>query len=157
MQGTLCSLVVAAVMCLVGCGGSSPVTSPSSSPSPSAAPSVAAADLVAVAKLTFPYDAQYKYYVVCGVNGDTSRCPYTDRLKARLAAIKGTLCRCQNPAQSLDVTGSPTATGGVAHVVSGSEKFDLIIVRVSSSLLVDDEVCSGGAPSTSIYVSADPC
>jgi len=70
-------------MCLLlaACGGSASENSPSPTPSQT----VAAADLVAVAKLTFPLFSQFGYYAVCGMSGDTSRCPYTPRLKARLA------------------------------------------------------------------------
>lgn len=154
-------LILPAVMAgilMAACGGDHPLTEgPSASPSPSVAP----AELVAVAKVTFPFVAQYNYYAVCGVTGDPSQCPYTDRLKARLAAAKLTLCRCQNPAASLDVTATPTQTGGVAHVVLGYGfqplKMDLVMVNTGGNLLVDDELCTGGGASTSIYVSSGPC
>jgi len=119
---------IATGILLAACGETSTTSSPSPSPPP-----VVAQDLVAVAKVTFPYIAQYNYYAVCGLTGDPSQCPYTERLKARLAAAKLTLCRCQNPASSLDVTASPTQTGGIAHVVLGygssPVKLDLVIVR----------------------------
>src|SRR5207245_9155741 len=53
-----------------------------SSLSPTTSRSVAPADLVAVAKRTFPLIPQFGYYAVCGSDGNTSRCPYTARLKA---------------------------------------------------------------------------
>jgi hypothetical protein len=34
---------------------------------------------------------------------------------------------------------------------------DLVIVQTAGKLLVDDEICTGGGPSTSIYVTAAPC
>jgi hypothetical protein len=142
---------------LAACGGPTASASPSASPSPSVAP----ADLVAVAKATFPYVAQYNYYAVCGVTGDTSQCPFTDRLKTRLAAARITLCPCQNPASSLDVTATPTQTGGIAHLVLGYGsapiKLDLVIVNAGGKLLVDDELCTGGGASTSIYVRTGGC
>jgi hypothetical protein len=145
-----------AAIVLAACGATVTTTSQSGSPSPSVAQ-----DLVAVAKVTFPYVAQYKYYAVCGLTGDMSQCPYTERLKARLAAAKITLCPCQNPASSLDVTATPTQTGGIAHVVLGYGaapiKLDLVIVRSGGLLLVDDELCTGAAGSTSIYVRSGPC
>ncbi len=147
---------IAAGILLAACGGTSTTASPSASPPPNVAQ-----DLVAVARVTFPYVAQYKYYAVCGLTGDTSQCPYTERLKSRLAAAKVTLCPCQNPASSLDVTATPTQTGGIAHVVLGYGaapiKLDLVIVRSGGQLLVDDELCTGAAGSTSIYVRSGPC
>jgi hypothetical protein len=115
---------------------------------------------VAVAKAIFPYFPQYSYYSVCGANNDLSQCPVTDRLKTRLMQANLTLCRCQNPALSFDATAAPTQTGGVAHVILGDQlpvKMDLLIVQTAGKLLVDDEICTGGAPSTSIYVTAAPC
>jgi len=142
---------------LVACGGTAPTASPSASQSGS----TSAEALVAVAKVTFPYLAQYKYYAACGLTGDTSQCPFTERLKARLAAAKITLCACQNPASSLDVTASPTQMGGIAHVVLGYGaapiKLDLVIVRSGGQFLVDDELCTGAGASTSIYLRNGPC
>jgi hypothetical protein len=133
---------------------------PSPSPNPSAPAGPAAADLVAVAKVIFPYFPQYNYYSVCGANGDLSQCPVTDRLKTRLTQSKLTLCRCNNPSLSLGVTASLTQTGGTAHVILGDQlpvKMDLVIVQTAGKLLVDDEICTGGGPSTSIYVTDAPC
>jgi hypothetical protein len=115
---------------------------------------------VAVAKAIFPYFPQYSYYSVCGANNDLSQCPVTDRLKTRLMQANLTLCRCQNPALSFDATAAPTQTGGVAHVILGDQlpvKMDLVIVQTAGKLLVDDEICTGGGPSTSIYVTDAPC
>ncbi|TMD09672.1 MAG: hypothetical protein E6J01_01205 [Chloroflexi bacterium] len=132
-----------------------------SSLSPTTSRSVAPADLVAVAKRTFPLIPQFGYYAVCGSDGNTSRCPYTARLKARLAQPGITLCPCPNPEFSMDVTATPSQTGGVAHVVLGSGpqaiKVDLVIIQTGGKLLVDDELCTGGGPSTSIYVRGGYC
>ncbi|TMD09674.1 MAG: hypothetical protein E6J01_01215 [Chloroflexi bacterium] len=156
MKLRLIAPAIAAGALLAACGETSTTSSPSPSPPP-----VVAQDLVAVAKVTFPYIAQYNYYAVCGLTGDPSQCPYTERLKAHMAAAKLTLCRCQNPASSLDVTATPTQTGGIAHVVLGYGsapiKLDLVIVRSGGQFLVDDELCTGGAGSTSIYVRSGPC
>ena len=125
-----------------------------------AAASASASDLIAVAKLIYPYVAQYGYYSVCGVNGDLSQCPVTDRLKAFLTQKQTTLCSCQNPAPSMDATATPTGPGGVAHVVLGYQtpmRFDLVIVRDAGRLLVDDQLCTGAGASSSIYARTGGC
>jgi hypothetical protein len=120
-------------------------------------------DLVAVTLKVFPFiaDEDHRGYTVCGLSGDLSPCPLTDRLKQRLTQAKITLCPCQNPASSLDVTATPTQTGGVAHVLLGfgarQIRLDLVIVQSGGQLLVDDEICTGGGPSTSIYVRTGGC
>ncbi len=85
----------------------------------------------------------------------------TERLKTYLTQKQTTLCGCQNPAPSLDVTADPTTTGGVAHVVLGFQptplRFDLVIVRADGRLLVDDQLCTAGGPATSIYVRVGSC
>ena len=49
----------------------------------------------------------------------------------------------------------------IAHVVLGYQpnpiKMDLVIVQDSGKLLVDDELCTDGGPSTSIYVRTGGC
>jgi hypothetical protein len=77
----------------------------------------------------------------------------TDRLKAHLTAQRMTLCRCQNPSDTREITAESSHTGGVAHIKMGRIGFDLIIVNVAGKLLVDDEYCLGKGPSTSIYVT----
>ena len=62
---------------------------------------------------------------------------------------------------SMDVTATPSQTGGVAHVVLGSGPqaitVDLVIIQSGGKLLVDDQLCPGGGPSTSIYVRGGYC
>jgi hypothetical protein len=128
--------------------GSSASATASASPSATSTPA-----LQAVAEQIFPYSAEFKYYVVCGSNGDVSTCPMTDRLKAHLTAQRMTLCRCQNPSDTREITAESSNTGGVAHIKMGRIGFDLIIVNVAGKLLVDDEYCLGKGPSTSIYVT----
>ena len=127
----------------------------------SAAATVTAAELIAVAKAIYPYLPQYGYYSVCGVNvAELVNCPVTQRLKTFLTQKQITLCGCQNPALSLELTADPAGTGGVAHVLYGGatgRHFDLIIVRSGGALLVDDQECTGGGPATSIYVRTDNC
>jgi hypothetical protein len=140
---------------LAACEGGTASTTPSLPTMPS--------DLVAIALKIFPFvaDEDHRGYTVCGLNGDLSPCPVTDRLKAHLTQAKITLCECTNLASSLDVTATPTHAGGVAHVLlrfgARETRLDLVIVRSSGRFLVDDEVCAGGAPSTSIYVRTDGC
>ncbi|HEX6548894.1 MAG TPA: hypothetical protein VF134_09150 [Candidatus Dormibacteraeota bacterium] len=119
--------------------------------------SITTAAVQAMAEQTFPLVPAYGYYGVCGLTGDVSGCPYTPRLKARLAELKATLCRCRNPAPTLQVTATVTgANTGVAHVKYGSETFDLAAVRQNGQVLVDDETCAGRR-STSIYETLVAC
>jgi hypothetical protein len=124
------------------------------------AATASASELIAVAKAVYPYSAQYGYYTVCGQDGDLSQCPMTDRLKAFLTRTQTTLCGCQNPAPSMDVAAAPTGTGGVAHVELGYQsplRFELVIVRDGTRLLVDDQLCTGSGASSSIYVRSGGC
>ena len=174
MKSRVLGAAATLVLC-VGCACTTTTTSPtptsavtqapqatsSTQPTASAATSVSASDLIAIAKQIYPYSSQFNYYTVCGVNGDLSQCPVTERLKAFLTQRQTTLCGCQNPASSLDVTADATSNGGVAHVLFGPQptgrKFDLIIVSQGGRLLVDDQLCTGGGPSTSIYVRTGNC
>lgn len=146
--------VIGTVIFLAACVGTS--TSPSAAPRP-----VTEADLVAVAKQVFPSSRYYGFYVVCTANSQGSPCPITSRLKARLTQAKITLCQCEYPAPFLEVTATLIASGGIAHVVLGYQpnpiKMDLVIVQESGKLLVDDELCTDGGPSTSIYVRTGGC
>jgi hypothetical protein len=182
MKSRLLTTIVAATVVYAGCATAptSSATRPSglaratpsvTQPTSSAAlstPSAAAAtamvspsELVAVAKAIYLYSSQFNYYLVCGQNGNLSECPVTDRLNTYLTQKQITLCGCQNPAPSLDVTATPTSTGGVAHAVLGYQptplRFDLVIIRAGAKLLVDDQLCMGGGASTSIYVRSGEC
>jgi hypothetical protein len=60
----------------------------------------------------------------------------------------------------MDATATPAGPGGVAHVVLGYQtplRFDLVIVRDAGRLLVDDQLCTGGGASSSIYVRTGGC
>lgn len=114
------------------------------------------AEAHSVADDTFPYVGHS--YSVCGLNGDTSKCPFTERLKTRLQQARATLCRCQNPWNDRTIGADATLVGWTAHVrMGGAWKFDLLLVRENGQLLVDDEVCAGAGPSTSIFASVAPC
>lgn len=136
---------------------SNPSASSGNPPAPASPSARTSAELTAVADQIFPYSAESKIYRVCGANGDTSACPMTERLKARLMALKITLCRCQNLSTTREITTESRPTGGVAHVklYEGRLGFDLIIVNVAGKLLVDDEECLGKGPSTSIYTTSN--
>jgi hypothetical protein len=109
-----------------------------------------------VADDTFPKIGQA--YSVCGLSGDTSKCPFTERLKTRLLQARANLCRCQNPSSDRIIGADATLVGWTAHVrMFGHWTVDLLLVRDNGELLVDDEVCAGAAPSTSIYSSLAPC
>ena len=134
---------------------------------PHAAGSLSVSDVEAVAKRIYGGT----YHMGCTTQ-DTS-CPLTPRLATRLFAVPSPnavgpgpvdyLCRCQNPAsQAMSLTGEVTATGGVAHVALYPDvhaiKIDLIMVVQDGQLLVDDMVCTGGGPSTSVYAAQlAPC
>ena len=95
----------------------------------------------------------------CGLDGNLTSCPYTDRLKARLTQTRETLGRAQNPSDSRTIR--PKITGpdsGVAHVLmfDGRQAMDLIVVEEAGRVLVDDETCAG-QPSTTIYGTPVAC
>jgi hypothetical protein len=120
---------------------------------------VTAQQITALAEQVFPKATQDGGYGVCGVDGNVSACPYTDRLKARLAQLGQTLARAQNPSATREVTGeilSPNA--GIAHVklFGGLETLDLWVVQRGQMLLVDDEICAG-RKDTSIYAMFVTC
>ena len=58
------------------------------------------------------------------------------------------------------VTSTPTATGGIVHVILGfgpgttTEKYDLVVVVQKSQLLVDDLYCTGTDPTGSDVFAA---
>ena len=90
-----------------------------------------------------------------------SACPLTARLAAQLNADTSggagdPLGGGQDPVwQTRSITGVPSSTGGVAHVVLGftgsstHEAIDLVIVAGGGGLAVDDLYCAGSNPSTS--------
>lgn len=146
---------VAAV--LSACGPSQSTAGPAATPSPSG--SVTTQQIAALAEQVFPKLAQAGYYGVCGLNGNLSACPYTDRLKARLTEVRQTLARAQNPSNTREITAeimSPDA--GIAHVklFRGRLALDLWVVRRGQTLLVDDQICAGRKDS-SIYAAFPRC
>ena len=147
-----------AALALAACGGAVGVGG-DLSPAQGTREGLAAAQVARVAEDAFPFVKEYGYYGVCGLNGDTSGCPYTERLKARLAELRDTLLRAQNPSQTLDITAEVTGPdSGVAHVTlfGGRQKMDLSVVRAGGRVLIDDEVCAG-RPETSIYQPLAAC
>ena len=139
------------------CGPSQSTGGPVTAPAPPG--SVTSQQITALAETVFPNEAQYAYYGVCGVDGNVTACPYTDRLKARLTELRATLTRAQNPSQTREITAeilSPNA--GIAHVrlFQGRMTLDLWVVRRGETLLVDDEIC-GGRKDTSIYATVVSC
>lgn len=146
---------VAAVMS--ACGPSQSTAGPAATPSPSG--SVTTQQIAALAEQVFPKLAQDGRYGVCGLDGNVSACPYTDRLKARLTELRQTLARAQNPSDTRVVTAeimSPDA--GIAHVklFGGRQTVDLWVVQRNHALLVDDSVCAG-RKETSIYATFVAC
>jgi len=112
-----------------------------------------------LAERVFPYVEQYDYFGVCGVDGDTSNCPYTARLAQRLKESSATLCRCQNPSPTREIRVSPAQGGGVIRVSlnRGSVNFELQVITEGGRLLVDDERCVGQGRESSIYETIQPC
>ena len=145
-------LALLAVTLALACGATAAPSGPAAGPSPTAA---ARLDL-ALVDAVFPRGASGTY-AVCGIDGDTAACPYTDRLKSRLAAARVTLCRCQSPAPDRSVSIQGTPSGGRVIVIYGDQQFELAVVSAGGRWLVDDETCLGGAPETSIYRSISPC
>jgi hypothetical protein len=146
--------VAAVTVALSACGPPQSTGGPVTTPATSG--SVTTQQIVALAETVFPKEAQYGYYGVCGGDANVSACPYTDRLKARLTELRGTLLRgAQNPSQTREVTAeimSPNA--GIAHVrlFQGRMTLDVWVVRRGEVLLVDDETCAG-RKDTSIYAA----
>lgn len=116
-------------------------------------------NLISVGEQVFPFQAEFGYYGVCGVDGKLSNCPYTDRLRQRLTQESATLCRCQNPSPSRTISVQVTGSGGVVTVTlqDGRVSYDLHVVSEGGRLLVDDETCHGQGPGTSIYQMIAPC
>lgn len=138
---------------LAGCGA----TSTGGNPVASSGSDITSGDIMAVAEQTFLKSDQY--YVPCGLDGNLTNCPYTDRLKARLTDTRETLGRAQNPSDTRTI--QPKVTGpdsGVAHVLmfDGRQAMDLIVVKQAGRVLVDDETCTG-RPGTSIYATLVAC
>jgi hypothetical protein len=140
---------------LAACGAASTAGDPGGAAAGGS--NITAQEIVAVAEQTFPQAGQY--YIVCGVDGNVTSCPYTDRLKARLAESRQTLGRAENPSGTRTVR--PKVTGpdsGVAHVLTfqGRQALDLMVVKRAGRVLVDDETCTG-QPSTTIYGTFTTC
>ncbi len=136
-----------------GSAGSGSAATPIPAVTPTATGAVTEAQIASLARQVFP--AAGGSYSVCGADGRLAGCPYSDRLKTRLAEIKQTLLRAQNPSHTLQVTAelmSPET--GIAHVAlfSGREKLDLWVTRQGGNLVVDDEICAG-RKETSIYAT----
>jgi hypothetical protein len=140
----------------------SPATASPAAANPSISQPLSAAQLEKVAHQVF---AGERYPVDCNWR-DRSICPVTDRLGARLTELAAPpasgpgqvslFCRCQNPAETMQVTTEPTSTGGVAHVAliyspSLHVRIDLVVIRLGDRALVDDTLCTGRGSGTSVY------
>lgn len=157
MRKSVLVLFTAMAAALSACGsaqstGGSAVTSSQSG-------SLATTQIVTLAEQVFPKVSFGAYYGVCGEDGNVSACPYTDRLKARLTGLRGTLARAQNPSETREITAEITGPdAGIAHVklFQGHASLDLRVVRRGGRLLVDDEICAG-QQDTSVYAKFVPC
>lgn len=157
MRKLIVVVFAAVAAALAACGPSQSTGRPASTSTPSG--SVTTQQIAALAEQVFPKARQDGRYGVCGVDGNVTACPYTDRLKARLAQLGQTLARAQNPSATRDITAeimSPDA--GIAHVklFQGRNTLDLWVVQRGQQLLVDDEVCAG-RKDTSIYATFVAC
>jgi hypothetical protein len=128
-------------------------------PAPSPEGRATVSQLMALGDQAFPYVSEVGYYGVCGPAGDTSTCPYTERVKTRLAQTQTTLCRCQNPSTTRAMSAEVTDFGGVLYVAlnDGSQSFTLTVLNLDGRLFIDDQVCMGRGPETSIHQTVAPC
>jgi hypothetical protein len=98
------------------------------------------------------------------------RCPFTDRLRARLGAVAGSatasgigpVCRCQNGYRSASVRAEVIAGRPVAHVVltsgpSSTFRIDWAFVKSAGGWLADDSYCTAVGPASSIYAGFSAC
>jgi hypothetical protein len=157
-------IIVVAIggMVLASCAGGAAKTP---SASPTANPAEVSA-LIAVAEKAIPFYLtlngcpgcpKYNVYADCawaaGIWG-YSVCPISPRLNAYFQRHMYALCRvCTQGSPTRTMTAEPTPTGGIVHVslYDGLLRLDLIMVTVNGQYLVDDSVCTGGGPETSIY------
>src|ERR1700694_3694872 len=134
---------------LVACGQAAPGTGqPSATPTPKPATARQLTDLGAQ---IFPYLPQFQYYTTCinlKENGapppggpDSSACPITDVLRARLQATQANFCPCdQNPSTTREIKVTPRPGGGLVIVLLyGSQiKVEMVAVNQSGKLLAND-------------------
>jgi hypothetical protein len=112
-----------------------------------------------------------KLYAECQYyhGGDPSfkACPLTARLEARLTSRTGhfpprygagAFCRCLAVSADIAVSAALGRDEATAHVrlFGGSQTVDLLLVRSSGYLLVDDIQCGGKGSSSSIYIDPIP-
>jgi hypothetical protein len=105
----------------------------------------------------------------CYSGATFDRCPFTDRMKARLqevarsaAAGADPVCRCQTAYRSAAVRAETIAGRPVAHVVltsgpSSTARIDLTFVPAGGGWLADDSYCTALGPGSSIYAGSVPC
>ena len=121
--------------------------------------SVTTQQITALAEQVFPKLSSGALYGVCGLDGNLTACPYTDRLKARLTDLRQTIARAQNPSDTRAITAELMGTEvGIAHVklFQGREALDLWVIQRDGTLLVDDEICAG-RKDTSIFAAFVSC
>ena len=166
----------------VGCGSSgaggdaaapSPPaqTSPSGSASPTSSPSPSSSEVdraVAVVGQVFSVSG-----VTCPpspsdpptTQGRLGHCPLTSRLKAAVVGnpfkTGDALCRCAGPYGSRTVEARGATIPLVVRVtmdfgLSKTKVLEAVLVSAHEGWLVDDILCAGGDPSTSIYAGKPP-
>jgi hypothetical protein len=145
----------------------SPATATAATPAPAPATSPAVRSVAAVdqEKIAHQIYVGDRYPTDCNWK-NRAVCPVTDRLAARLTELAvpppngpgqvSLFCRCQNQAESWQVTTEQSAEGGVDHVTLNygpalHVKIDLMVVNVDGKLLVDDTRCTGRGADTSLY------
>lgn len=168
------TLIVTAIagIVLAGCAGG-PVTSQAPSNSGSMSPSASStANPVEVTALLTVADRAIPFYTT--LNGcpgcpkdnvyadcvwytgvwNYSHCPITPRLRNYFQQHMHALCRvCTHGSPTRTMTAEPAPTGGVVHLAlyKGVLRIDLIMVKIGDQYLIDDSICTGGGPQTSIY------
>lgn len=140
----------AAIMLTTACGGSAS----------GGAPAVDLAKVRAAADQIYPAGG----FSCAHAAQAFANCPFTSRLKTRLQSLNihaDLVCRCQNSYNAATIVAANVGGQGVAHTTlsfgSGTTGLDWVFVQQGGSYLADDQYCTTGGSSTSIYTYMAPC
>lgn len=139
----------AAIMLMAACGGGA-----------GGASSVDLAKVKAAAEQIYPAGG-----FSCAHGAQTfASCPFTSRLRSRLQSVDihaDLVCRCQNSYTTATIVAANVGGKGVAHATlsfgSGTTSLDWVFVQQGGAYLADDQYCTTGGPTTSLYTYIAPC